>query len=186
MRALLREELGLADRQLPHVALGSRMFTIEPTSIKGRVARRIARQRLILGGIVAGRRLLPLFIPGSNGAPAQEQGAGLQNFLLGQVKLGRKVCNRNATMAIDRRKNAVGTRDISRVHAADGRITTQQQRGHAKLGADASRCAMNVKTARKAQEKLRHAYAACARCQKVTALVQEHEDRKHQKAPKDR
>ena len=47
------KELGLAARQLPHIALGSRMFAIETTAIKSGVARRVSRQRLILGGIVA-------------------------------------------------------------------------------------------------------------------------------------
>ena len=83
MRTLLRKELGFAARQLPHIALGSRMLSIEPAAVKGGVTRRVSRQRLILGGIVARRGLLPFLIPRRDRAPTQEQGACLEHNLLG-------------------------------------------------------------------------------------------------------
>ena len=89
-------------------------------------------------------------------------------------------------MTINRRKHAVGARDIGRVHTADSGITTQQQRRHAKLSTDATRRMMDVKAARQAQKELGHTDAAGTRGQKVAALVQKHEDGKHQKAPEDR
>ena len=83
MRTLLRKELGFAARQLPHIALGSRMLSIETAAVKGGVTRRISWQRLILGGIVARRGLLPFLIPRRDRAPTQEQGACLEHNLLG-------------------------------------------------------------------------------------------------------
>ena len=83
VRALLRQEISLAARQLPHIALGSRMLSIEPAAVKGGVTRRVSRQRLILGGIVARRGLLPFLIPRRDRAPTQEQGACLEHNLLG-------------------------------------------------------------------------------------------------------
>ena len=89
-------------------------------------------------------------------------------------------------MAIDGRQNAIGTRDVGRIHPADGSVATQQQRGHAELGADATRRMVDVKAARQTQKELGHADTAGTRRQKVAALMQKHEDGKHQKAPKDR
>ena len=186
VRALLRKELGLAARQLPHIALGSRMFAIETATIKGGIACRVSRQRLIFGGIVARRGLLPFLIPGRDGAPTQEQGTYLEHILLGQFELGGKVGHGHATMTIDSREHAIGAGDIGRIHTADGSVATQQQRGHAKLGSNATRRVMDVKAARQAQKELGHTDAAGTRRQKVAALVQKHEDGKHQQAPKDR
>ena len=186
MRALARKEFSLATRQFPRIALGSRVFAIEPTAVKGGIASRVTRQGLVLGGIVTGRRLLPFFVPGSDRAPTQQQGAGLEDILLRQLELDSKVGNRNTTMAIDGCKHAVGTRDVSRIHATDGSITTQQQRGHAKLGADTTGRVVDIKATRQTQKELGHADSASTRSQKVAALVQKHEDGKHQKAPKDR
>ena len=45
---------------------------------------------------------------------------------------------------------------------------------------------MDVKAARQAQKELGHTDTADTRRQKVAALVQKHEDGKHQQAPKDR
>ena len=186
MRALLRKELGLIARQLPYVALRGRMLAIKPTPVKGGVARLIARQRLILGGVIARRGFLPLLVPGSDGTPAQKQDASLEHILLGQFQLGGKVGHGHATVTIDGREHAIGTRDVSGIHAADGSIAAQKQRRHAKLCSDATRRVMDVKTARQAQKELGHTDTAGTRGQKVAALVQKHEDGKHQKAPKDR
>ena len=186
VRALLRKELGLAARQLPHIALGSRMFAIETATIKGGIACRVSRQRLIFGGIVARRGLLPFLIPGCDGAPAQQKGACLEHILLGKLELDSKVGHGHATMTIDSREHAIGARDIGRIHTADGSVATQQQRGHAKLGSNATRRVMDVKAARQTQKELGHTDAAGTRRQKVAALVQKHEDGKHQQAPKDR
>ena len=186
MRALTREELSLAAWQFPHISLSSRMSAVEPTAVKGGIARRVTRQSLVLGWIVTGRRLLPFFVPGRNGAPAQQQRASLENFLLGQLELDSKVGHRHATMAINGRQNAIGTRDVGRVHTADGGIPTKQQRGHTELGADTMRSVMDVKAARQTQKELGHANATGTRRQKVAALMQKHKDGKHQKAPKDR
>ena len=162
------------------------MFAIEPAAVKGGVARRVSRQRLILGGIVARRGLLPFLIPRRDRAPTQEQGACLEHILLGKLKLDSKVGHGHATMTIDSREHAVGTRDVGRIHTANGSVATQQQRGHAKLGSNATRRVMDVKAARQAQKELGHTDAAGTRRQKVAALVQKHEDGKHQQAPKDR
>lgn len=89
-------------------------------------------------------------------------------------------------MTIDSREHAVGARNIGRIHTADGSVATQQQRGHAKLGSNATRSVMDVKAARQTQKELGHTDAAGTRRQKVAALVQKHEDGKHQQAPKDR
>ena len=86
-----------------------------------------------------GRRLFPFFIPRRDGAPAQQQSTGLEHILLGQLELDGKISHRHTAVAIDGSKHAIGTRDIGRIHATDGSIPTQQQRGHAKLGADATR-----------------------------------------------
>ena len=186
VRALACKEFGLAARQFPYIALGSRVLTIEPTAVKGGITRRITRQGLVLGGIVTGRRLFPFFIPGSDGAPAQQQSTGLEDILLGQPELDGKIGHRHPAVAIDGSKHAVGTRDVGRIHATNGRITTQQQRRHAKLGADTTRRVVDIKTTRQAQKELSHADTAGTRRQKVAALVQKHEDGKHQQAPKDR
>ena len=180
------KELGLAARQLPHIALGSRMLSIETAAVKGGVTRRISWQRLILGGIVARRGLLPFLIPGCDGAPAQQQGTSLEHILLGKLELDSKVGHGHATMTIDSREHAIGARDVGRIHTADGSVATQQQRGHAKLGSNATRRVMDVKAARQTQKELGHTDAAGTRRQKVAALVQKHEDGKHQQAPKDR
>ena len=103
-----------------------------------------------------------------------------------RVTLGGKVGHGHATMTIDSREHAIGARDVGRIHTADGSVATQQQRGHAKLGSNATRRVMDVKTARQAQKELGHTDAAGTRRQKVAALVQKHEDGKHQQAPKDR
>ena len=126
MRALLRKELGLIARQLPYVALSGRMLAIKPTPVKGGVARLIARQRLVLGGVIARRGLLPLLVPRSDGTPPQQQGTGLEHVLLGQFELGGKVGHGHATVTIDSRKHAIGTRDVRGIHAADGSIAAQQ------------------------------------------------------------
>ena len=186
VRTLLCKELGLAARQLPHIALGSRMLSIETAAVKGGVTRRISWQRLILGGIVARRGLLPFLIPRRDRAPTQEQGACLEHILLGKLELDSKVGHGHATMTVDSREHAIGARDIGRIHTADGSVATQQQRGHAKLGSNATRRVMDVKAARQAQKELGHTDAAGTRRQKVAALVQKHEDGKHQQAPKDR
>ena len=186
MRTLLRKELGFAARQLPHIALGSRMLSIETAAVKGGVTRRVSRQRLILGGIVARQGFLPFLIPGSDGAPAQQQSTSLEHILLGKLELDSKVGHGHATMTVDSREHAIGAGDIGRIHTADGSVATQQQRGHAKLGSNATRRVMDVKAARQAQKELGHTDAAGTRRQKVAALVQKHEDGKHQQAPKDR
>ena len=186
VRALACKEFGLAARQFPYIALGSRMLAIEPTAVKGGITRRVTWQGLILGGIVTGRRLFPFFIPGSDGAPAQQQSTGLEHILLGKLELDGKIGHRHTAVAIDGRKHAVGARNVGRIHAANGSIATQQQRRHAKLGSNATRCVMDIKAARQAQEELSNADAAGTRRQKVAALVQKHEDGKHQQAPKDR
>ena len=138
VRTFLRKELGLAARQLPHIALGSRMLSIEPAAVKGGVTRRVSRQRLILGGIVARRGFLPFLIPGSDGAPAQQQSTSLEHILLGKLELDSKVGHGHATMTIDSREHAIGAGDVGRIHTADGSVATQQQRGHAKLGSNAT------------------------------------------------
>ena len=102
------------------------------------------------------------------------------------VTLGGKVGHGHATMTIDSREHAIGARDIGRIHTADGSVATQQQRGHAKLGSNATRRVMDVKAARQAQKELGHTDAAGTRRQKVATLVQKHENGKHQQAPKDR
>ena len=186
VRALACKEFGLAARQLPYIALGSRMLAIEPTAVKGGIPRRVTRQGLVLGGIVTGRWLFPFFIPGSDGAPAQQQSTGLEHILLGKLELDGKIGHRHPTVVINGSEHAIGTRDIGRIHAADGGIATQQQRRHAKLSADATRRVMDIKAARQAQKELSHADTAGTRRQKVAALVQKHEDGKHQQAPKDR
>ena len=186
MRALACKEFGLAARQFPYIALCSRMLAIEPTAVKGGITRRVTRQGLILGGIVTGRRLFPFFIPGSDGAPAQQQSTGLEHILLGQLELDGKIGHRHPAVAIDGREHAAGTRNIGRVHAANGSIPTQQQRGHTKLGADTARRVVDIKATRQAQKELSHPDATGTRRQKVAALVQKHEDGKHQQAPKDR
>ena len=186
MRALACKEFGLAARQFPYIALGSRVLAIEPTAVKGGITRRITRQGLVLGGIVTRRRLFPFFIPRSYGAPTQQQSTGLEHILLGQLKLDGKIGHRHTAVAIDGGKHAIGIRDIGRIHATDGSIPTQQQRGHAKLGADPTRRMVNIKATRQAQKELSHPDAAGTRRQKVAALVQKHEDGKHQQAPKDR
>ena len=83
-------------------------------------------------------------------------------------------------MAIDGREHAIGARHVGRIHATDGSITTQQQRGHAKLGADTTRRVVDIKATRQAQKELGHADTAGTPRQKVAALVQKHEDGKHQ------
>ena len=186
VRALACEEFSLAARQFPYIALGSRMLSIELAAVKGGISCSIARQRLVLGGVITRRGFLPLLVPGSDGTPPQQQGTGLEYVLLGQFELGGKVGHGHATVTIDCRKHAIGTRDVRGIHAADGSIAAQQQRRHAKLGSDATRRVMDVKTARQAQIELGHTDAAGTRRQKVAALVQKHEDGKHQKAPKDR
>ena len=103
-----------------------------------------------------------------------------------QPALDGKIGHRHPAVAIDGSKHAVGTRDVGRIHATNGRITTQQQRRHAKLGADTTRRVVDIKATRQAQKELSHADTAGTRRQKVAALVQKHEDGKHQQAPKDR
>ena len=186
MRTLLRKELGFAARQLPCIALGSRTLSIKTAAVKGGVARRVSRQRLILGGIVARRGLLPFLIPGRDGAPTQEQGTSLEHILLGKLELDSKVGHGHATMTVDSREHTIGARDVGRIHTTDGSVATQQQRGHTKLGSNATRRVMDVKATRQTQKELGHTNAAGTRRQKVAALVQKHEDGKHQQAPKDR
>ena len=186
VRALACKEFRLGARQLPYIALGSRVLTIEPTAVKGGITRRVTRQGLVLGGIVIGRRLFPFFIPGSDGAPAQQQSTGLEHILLGQLELDGKIGHRHPAVTIDGSKHAVGTRDVGRIHATNGCIATQQQRRHAKLGADTTRRVVDIKATRQAQKELSHADTAGTRRQKVAALVQKYEDGKHQQAPKDR
>ena len=83
-------------------------------------------------------------------------------------------------VTIDSREHAISARDVGRIHTADGSVATQQQRGHAKLGSNATRRVMDVKAARQAQKELGHTDAAGTRRQKVAARVQKHEDGKHQ------
>ena len=54
MRTLLLKKLGSGDRQLPHIALGCRMLSIELAAVKGGISCSIARQRLVPNRIVAG------------------------------------------------------------------------------------------------------------------------------------
>ena len=54
------------------------------------------------------------------------------------VTLGGKVGHGHATMTKDSREHAIGARDVGRIHTADGSVATQQQRGHAKLGSNAT------------------------------------------------
>ena len=109
MRALTRKEFGLAAGRFPRIALGSRMFAIETTAVKGGMTGRVTRQGLVLGGIVTVRRLLPFFVPGSDGAPTQQQGTGLEHNFLGQLELDGKIGDRHTTVAIDGSEYAVGT-----------------------------------------------------------------------------
>ena len=54
MRTLLLKKLRSSDRQLPHIALGSSMLSIELASVKGGISCSIARQRLVPNRIIAG------------------------------------------------------------------------------------------------------------------------------------
>ena len=188
MRTLTLEELGIGHGRNPGIALASGMLAIERATVIDRIAGPIARNRGKRPREVTGvgfLGILGLNLDGNDRAPAIEQRTGILDVIQSQTKLLGNHLELDRTMTMNASDDLRGAGNLGRIHAANLSISAEEDRGHAELRADALGNVMDVETAGHAEEKLEHANAARPRGEKMPALVNEHENRKKQKAPKD-